>query len=157
MLVRSTFTRKMLEEICPTCGKGKLVAIKKEENIENRQFSCGHSSITIEKTLRIQSELRLKLKGPKGKRKRSKEIDSSIKEDFERRTIRTRGPTKDETTVIMIDWKRGNLSHIHCKTCGNEWRDNTGENVTERFKIEPTPSGILNVKCMKCGRESISG
>jgi len=74
---------EMLEEICPSCGKGKLVTLKKEKNVETKQFSCGDSVIDVEAVI-PNPELRIKLKSPRGKRKFSVEIDSRIKEGFER-------------------------------------------------------------------------
>jgi len=37
----------MAEELCPSCKKGKLVSVKKEENVETKEFSCGHRTFTV--------------------------------------------------------------------------------------------------------------
>ena len=125
---------------CPECGKrGKQI------------------SLTLKEALGLRSELGLKLKGPKGKRKRVREIKSRVSRDFERRTVKKRGESKEETSVIMIDWKDRRISHIHCKRCGNEWRDGEKEEMTEKFDISATtPSGTFRIKC-RCGREVMSG
>jgi len=148
----------MSVETCPTCKQGKLVNVKKEEDAEVREFSCGHRifAITREVAIKADNELKLKLKGPEGKRKRTREIVSRVARGFERRMVRERGATKEETSVIMIDWKKGEISHIHCKRCGNEWRDDE-EDITKKFDVKPNATGTFHIRCNKCGRKAMSG
>jgi hypothetical protein len=37
----------MSEELCPICNKGKLATVKKEDNVEIKEFSCGHKRFLV--------------------------------------------------------------------------------------------------------------
>jgi hypothetical protein len=144
-----------MAEECPGCNRGKLVNVRKEGNAVVKEFSCGHRlfEITLEETVGVADGLRLRLKGSKGEGTR--EIVRKITNSFERRKIIEK--LKRETRVVFImDLKRGQLSHIHCKICGNEWRDSEREDVNQKFDITQKEEGIFWVKCRKCGKEAIT-
>lgn len=50
----------------------------------------------------------------------------------------------------------GSFSHIRCKGCGNEWRDDEKEDINEKFVVKQVDSGF-HIRCMVCGRESMTG
>lgn len=151
----------MSEETCPVCRQGRLVRMRKKGNVEVKEFSCGHRrfAITLKEVVKITDELKLKAKGPRGKRgKPIREIKSRVTDSFERRAIVKRACEKSKTSVIMVDWNKSKgITHLHCKRCGNEWRDSDAEDLSMKFDVKPTQSDVLHIVCKKCGREVMSG
>jgi len=101
--------------------------------------------------------IEIKLKGPKGKRKRTRELKSRVNETREHRIVKERGPQKEDTSVFIIDGGPKGIHHLHCKRCNNKWWDSDAELITKKFDIKPTQSGALHISCGKCGREGMSG
>jgi len=62
-----------------------------------------------------------------------------------------RGSTKDGTSIIMIDYRKGQITHIYCKIYGNEYREGQGD-LNEKFDFEQTASGRI-VRYKNCGRK----
>ena len=51
----------------------------------------------------------------------------------------------------MIDYRKGQITHIYCKIYGNEYREGQGD-LNEKFDFEQTASGRI-VRYKNCGRK----
>jgi hypothetical protein len=152
-------------EVCPRCGQGNLISevITDHPNGEHEEihfYSCGHrnfrSVIPFERTVSA-CEVGTKLKcGNKVRGKPEQEIndrwDYSDQDYPDRPVINTTYKQRSaEPTVIFhaVMYSTGELKHIDCKKCGNDWKSITGKPLEVQFIVELGDQ--INICCIQCG------
>lgn len=139
----------MSEEHCPTCKHGSLDKVIKHGVAVVKEFSCGHKVITVvlEEKIELRGSVKVRLKDKEGKEL----LESKIEGKTEKRISRK------PSGAVWLVYENGEIVHIHCKVCGNEWKKGRAPDLHQKFDVNKDEKGILTIKCKKCSRTYLSG
>lgn len=158
------------EGMCPSCGIEALsVETVHAANLEDGRPSTkimrfeqcpncgmGFARIEVNDYLVVKDELKIKSESIEkvGSKPRRELINRAKANGYQLRYIRSRS---DGTTVVcQVGWNNGELDHVDCKVCHNEWRRAEGVNLSERFDVAVV-EGQYHIRCKKCLSECSTG
>lgn len=90
----------------------------------------------------ITSSLRIQIFDKNGKELLETKKEGPVEKRFSRKTGK----------AIQIVYKAGEIVHLHCKYCDNEWKIKEGTNWTSKFMVNG-----MDIRCLKCGKDYKSG
>ncbi len=119
-----------------------------QQSREIRCDACDHQHVNLNLFEYISVGLNLKVREP-GKKK--PEVETSVRGSHEHRFSRK------PSGAIQLVWEKGELTHIHCKICNNQWKSKECESHADRFEVSKDVGGTIRIRCLKCAREYLSG
>mgnify|MGYP000480481271 CR=1 FL=1 len=145
----------LMSEKCSVCDMGVrvLTNVYGEGNVLRREttYSCGHKFIEVEIVNTLSPSAALKMEMKSGARVRGKpvrEVEHFVKfSGYQLRYVRER--TKEETLIFQVGWNMGQIDHLHCKICENQWSAYSNNLLEEHFEIIREKEK-LKIRCLKC-------
>lgn len=153
-----------IPELCKGCGQGTRIGetITDYPNGGHEEiyyYSCSHRNFLIETppvTRIVTYEVRSKLKsGNRVGRSFEQEIfnrcDNSDRDQPDRPVTNTiyRQRTPDHTAVFQaVMYDSGELKHLHCKRCNNNWMSSMRDPLSNQFVVEIGEK--IHILCLQC-------
>lgn len=145
---------------CPSCGQGQLIdsiVIEPSEGEISRDdcYSCGHHHchVTVSAALALRGELSKLRTVSKSKEKLGYKLKNTWNRDDKDNperpvnlTYRLQPDGKADFQFVAYD--TGEIKHIHCKKCDNEWAYQGGESCEIYFAVNL--GDTVTVRCLKC-------
>ncbi len=135
-----------VREICPSCNRlVDVLEVKMFGNQISKQYACGDSSIDI--TLLLPNPtLQLRTRNQSGKVLMQSRTQGRVEQRW------SWNPGK----ALQLVRVKGELVHLDCKVCGNQWNLKDDESWSAKFELERDQSNALIVICKKCYMRYIS-